>query len=30
MSYLYSQLGYSAGQSQALQLIVFVVFGTVD
>ena len=30
MSYLASQLGYSAGEFQALQLIVFAAFGVVD
>ena len=30
MSHLAAQLGYSAGESQALQLIVLVMFGVVD
>ena len=30
MSYLHSQLGYSTGEFQALQLIVLVAFGAVD
>ena len=30
MPHLATQLGYSAGEFQALQLIVFAVFGVVD
>ena len=30
MSHLATQLGYSAGESQALQLIVLATFGVVD
>ena len=30
MSHLATQLGYSAGEFQALQLIVFATFGVVD
>ena len=30
MSYLATQLGYSAGEFQALQLIVIATFGVVD